>query len=165
MKKIVVVIFLIIYGSVGVANGSDLDRNKYAEELLLSMKMDRVMETMFNGIRKQMDLQVRKNGIKDKHIPVMDEHSKELVRIMEETIGWDAQKNEIMTIYSEAFSSEELKDMLVFFKSPTGAKYIDKMPELINKSTAASQSKMQLFQLKVKNLNQETSMKLREMDN
>lgn len=163
-KILVIFIFWVTCSSVN-ANSGDLDKEKYAGELLLSMKMDRVMETMFNGIKKQMDLQIRKNGIKDKHIPIMDEHSKKLVEIMDETIGWDAQKNDIVKIYSDAFSMQELKDMLVFFKSPTGLKYIDKMPELINRATEVSQSKMQLFQLKVKNLNSETSMRLKATEN
>lgn len=51
----------------------------------------------------------------------------------------------IASIYSSNFTDDELRELIAFFKSPVGAKYLAKQPEL---QQATSQA-MQLMMLKV----------------
>jgi hypothetical protein len=51
----------------------------------------------------------------------------------ESIMTWDAFGPKMIDIYTEAFSENELRDLIVFYKTPTGQKAIKLMPELVQK--------------------------------
>ena len=51
-------------------------------------------------------------------------------------INWDQHKNQVANLYAETFSAEELDTLVKFCESPSGKKFIDKQPEIQQKSMA-----------------------------
>ena len=51
----------------------------------------------------------------------------------EKHFTWEAMAPEFLKMYREAFTEQEVREMLAFYKSPTGKKALEKMPELMQK--------------------------------
>ena len=51
-------------------------------------------------------------------------------------INWDQHKNQVANLYADTFSAEELDTLVKFCESPSGKKFIDKQPEIQQKSIA-----------------------------
>lgn len=48
-------------------------------------------------------------------------------------MSWESLKDEFIAVFMEEFSEEEIRDMIVFYKTPTGQKTIKKIPVLMSK--------------------------------
>ena len=52
---------------------------------------------------------------------------------------WD-REGEMAQLYMAAFSEQELRDLLAFYRTPAGKKMIEKLPELVRKEAQRSES-------------------------
>ena len=46
-------------------------------------------------------------------------------------IGWDAIKDDVAKIYAKHFTTQELKDLIKFYESPTGKKTLKELPAIM----------------------------------
>jgi hypothetical protein len=51
----------------------------------------------------------------------------------EKYLSWQSLKEDLIRIYAENFSLNEVNDLIAFYKTPTGQKAIQKIPELMNR--------------------------------
>jgi hypothetical protein len=51
----------------------------------------------------------------------------------------DELADEIAAIYARNFTPDEIRDLVVFYRSPTGQKFIDKMPMVAKESLEMGQ--------------------------
>lgn len=51
-------------------------------------------------------------------------------------ITWEAAAPEITKIYKDAFTEMELRDVIAFYKTPTGQKVLIKLPEVMQQGAA-----------------------------
>ncbi len=54
-----------------------------------------------------------------------------MLKWMEKTLSEERLAARMIDLYAEAFSEEEIRDLLAFYKTPTGKKTLEKMPILI----------------------------------
>jgi len=106
-----------------------------------SSKINASVEKMFTviGIDQQF------NGGFEAMLPVVDQLAaqlkldvnvkKELRNIyrswFENDIDRKAMKSKIVEIYAEAFNEKEINELIVFYQSPIGQKFLKKSPELM----------------------------------
>ncbi len=124
-----------------------------AEELLLLTETDKTLESTFEMVKQlQMD-QLKK-------IPLPKELSEEdaekiasmqekIIDIISEEMGWDKIKENIIDIYVDVFTKEELEGIIAFYKTPVGQKLIKKQPELMQKSMQIAQKQLTTIMPKV----------------
>ena len=48
--------------------------------------------------------------------------------LMTERLAWERMRSEYVALYVDTFTSEEIRDMLVFYKTPSGKAMLMKMP-------------------------------------
>jgi hypothetical protein len=96
---------------------------KVAEELLKTMGVDKQVET---AIAQMLDLQIKNNP---KLVPFRDTFKKFFTKHM----SWESLKEDLVTIYVDAFTEEELNGILAFYRTPVGRKMVEKMPDLMSK--------------------------------
>jgi len=101
-------------------------RTDAALQLLLTMKLARTLD---NAIEQMMENQIKEH-------PAMAPYREVVRRFIAKYMGWEILKNDFVRIYSEEFTEKELRDMIAFYSTPTGAKAIEKIPILIAKGTA-----------------------------
>lgn len=118
-KVILLVVLFVSYGQSVADNNS----KKEAEILLSTIGMDTVLE---QTISQMLDIQLQQN-------PALAPFKQVLLRFFNKHMSYESLKPEMVAIYSEAFTSTELKEINAFYKTPAGSKTIEKMPELMAK--------------------------------
>ncbi|SQF99834.1 Uncharacterized protein conserved in bacteria [Paucimonas lemoignei] len=62
---------------------------------------------------------------------------------LDQSIGWNKLKPDMVKLYTANFSESELKDLVAFYQSPLGKKVLTKMPELTQQSAQLTQGKLE----------------------
>ena len=91
-----------------------------AQELLVSLQLDKTFGPM---VEKMVDLQIKQN-------PVIAPFRKVMLEFFNRYISWESLKDDMAKIYAEEFTIGELKDLAVFYRTPTGRKAAEKLPQL-----------------------------------
>ena len=120
LSRCILLIALVISSSHTLA---DNDSRKEAELLLSTMGLDQALE---QSISQMLDVQLQQN-------PTLVPFKQVMLRFFNKHMSYESLKPEMVTIYAEAFTSTELKEINAFYKTPAGAKTIEKMPELMAK--------------------------------
>ncbi len=99
-------------------------------ELIQVMKSDSMMNKMIDAMIPAMTNQML-SQVKDSTAKV---RSTEIMKIAMETTKELAPKMNIMiaSYYEKYFTESEINDFLAFYKSPTGQKSINLMPQMMN---------------------------------
>lgn len=72
----------------------------------------------------------------------MSSFAEKMNKIMADEMSWDRMKAMNLQIYGEAFSQQEVDDLIVFYESPTGKAFVEKMPLVMQKSMTLMQQRM-----------------------
>ena len=126
MKKTVFVLFLCI--SV-FTNGFSQTKQESIKELFHIMKNDSMMNKMLDSMVPtmvgQMQSQMQDSVARAKSIDIMNVS-------MQTVKGFVPQMMDDMAlIYDKYFTEKEIKDFIVFYKSPSGQKYLSLSPEIM----------------------------------
>lgn len=116
-KVILLAVLFVSYGQSFADNNSKME----AEILLSTMGMDTALE---QTISQMLDIQLQQN-------PTLAPFKQVMLRFFNKHMSYESLKPEMVAIYSETFTLTELKEINAFYKTPTGSKTIEKMPELM----------------------------------
>lgn len=100
---------------------ADTESEKEAEKLLAVMGME---EAMVQSMSQMIDLQLQQNPTLAPFKPVMME-------FFSKHMSWGSLKPDILKIYSDTFSAQELREINAFYATDTGQKTIQLMPSLM----------------------------------
>jgi len=124
-KSIFLVLFSLCFSS-GVFAQS---KQASIKELFLIMKndsmMNKMLDSMVPSMAKQMQLQVKDS--------VASAISVNIMNVSMQTVkGFIPQMMDDMAlIYDKYFTEKEIKDFIVFYKSPSGQRYLSLSPEIM----------------------------------
>ena len=143
------------------------EKSKLIGELVLVMKMDRqfpdIMDTMLKGM--ETTYPVGFNAAVDGNANLSPQQKKALKasagdrfvafsqkfrKRLAEAIDYSKYIREaIYPLYDKFYSEQELRDLIAFYKTPTGQKVVDTLPALLAESNVAAREKFlpQLFPL------------------
>ncbi|MFO0954828.1 MAG: DUF2059 domain-containing protein [Isosphaeraceae bacterium] len=147
-SKWLVLGFVVLVSAGPAARGDEKSHRKAAEELLLTMNVDRQLQS---SIEQTIEIQAKAN-------PQLAQLKDVMKKFFEKHMSWEGLKEDMISIYAGAFSEDELKEITAFYKTPTGKKMVAKMPELMSKGmqlgaqrVANSQSELlQMIQEEIK---------------
>ncbi len=86
-------------------------------------------KTMIGGVTAMVDAQVASN-------PQIEPFRGVLIAWATKYLTWEEMAPQMVKIYMEAFTEAETRDMIAFYRSPTGHKALTKLPELFQKGAA-----------------------------
>ncbi len=86
-----------------------------------------------------------------------------LIKFYSEHMGWESLKDEFIAIYTEEFSEEEIRDLIAFYKTPTGQKAIKKMPVLMSKCAQIGEQRLRENMPEWHQMLQEETERLRKL--
>ncbi|HET7868584.1 MAG TPA: DUF2059 domain-containing protein [Burkholderiaceae bacterium] len=117
------------------------------EKLLVATKVESMLDTLYTGMEQTMR-QVMKQSIQGKKVSpeqqsVLDAVPVKFAAFMREEVSWQKLKPAYVQLYRETFEQEEIDGLIAFYASPTGQAFVNKMPVVMQKSMAISQSLMQ----------------------
>ena len=75
--------------------------------------------------------------------PQLEPHRQALRRFLERHIGWNSMKDELVLMYMQAFTEQELSEMNAFYTTPTGQKVITDVPKLVQRRNRMARQRIQ----------------------
>jgi uncharacterized protein len=120
-------------GFVGFARADEASHKAAVEKLFATMEMPITHQAT---IDKMLQTQMQAN-------PAMTAMRGVLEPFLNKHLGWDALKDDMVKLYAQTFSEEEIGELEKFYLSPVGRKTLKEMPGLMAKGMATAQQKMQ----------------------
>ncbi len=142
-KRILVIAILALAGSI-VSSAQELTKQAKVEKILDLTNSQATMNQMLDQITASMNGQLKAqipNATPEK-LAQMQEVQKKLMDLVRSKMSWDKMRPEMVRIYTETYSDEELTGMLAFFESPAGQGFVKKTPLMAQKMLAVSQKQM-----------------------
>jgi len=127
------------------AKAQDESKRVLAEELLNLMNVKDTQEQALAMVKQMISAQIQKmnptseDSAVQARVTTLMEKTMDMVR---DEMSWDRMKEEYITLYSETYTEPELKDMIAFYKTPSGQAFIKKQPEVLRRSLELSQKVM-----------------------
>ena len=98
-------------------------REQAATELIKLMGLE---EQMLGGAAAMVDAMSSQS-------PELRQYRDVIIEWAESIMTWETFGPQLTQIYAEAFTENELRDLIAFYKTPTGQKTLSLMPELTQK--------------------------------
>ena len=111
--------------------------------------MDSVYSVMEQVMRQGMKQAAQGQSLSAEQQRALDAVPAKFMAVMRDEMNWQKLKPLYVQLYRDTFDQEEIDGMLVFYATPAGQAVINKMPVLVQKSMAMSQSLMQSILPKV----------------
>jgi hypothetical protein len=77
------------------------------------------------------------------HMPQLAPYADIMKEFFAEHMSWEKVRPETMRLYMEIFTTAELEELAAFYKSPLGKKLLTKSPEIVTRSMALAQNRLQ----------------------
>jgi hypothetical protein len=100
---------------------ADAASEKEAEKLLDMVGTQAVME---QSMSQMLDIQLQQN-------PALAPYKGVMMEFLNENMSYESLKPELIKMYSEEFTSSELREINAFYLTDVGKKSIEKMPKLM----------------------------------
>ena len=113
----------VLITALGVSSMSltDAASEKEAEKLLNMVGTQEVME---QSMSQMLDIQLQQN-------PALAPYKGVMMEFLNENMSYESLKPELIKMYSEEFTSSELREINAFYSTDVGKKSIEKMPTLM----------------------------------
>jgi hypothetical protein len=123
MKRLMVVTVLVLGLFPLAAWGAEPEAShrQAAADLLKMMNMEK---TMRSGSNAMLDAQIHGN-------PALAPYRDVFEKWVGKYLTWDAVGPRMTDLYMQSFTEPELRDLIAFYKTPTGQKSLAKMPVLM----------------------------------
>jgi len=160
VKKISMLIALLFAFNVC---GQDSKEQDNLDKLFELMNMDSMINTMYDQMGAMFSDFEQDVEMSSEEAALRDKHRKQQTNIMKTEMSWDAMKVDLKQVYRQNFTENEIADMLVFYKSPTGQSVLRTMPVVMQESMQISQVMAQKMIPKLQELFKRQMQEIKEL--
>lgn len=121
--------------------------------------LDLVRETMANALNRNSSA----TSLPPEAAALVAEYQKASFALLEQTLGWNQLKDDMIRITVETFSEKELDDMIAFLKTPTGRAMTERADALMQKGAAIGQERVGKIEPELQRLSQEYLRKMQAL--
>ncbi len=132
-----------------------------AEELLEASNSAKIVEQLRSQMEEVFKSTVAQISKTPEEKQLLDKYTKKMTDILLENIRWDTMKGQLVDVYVSVYTEKEIRELTAFYRSPTGRKLLEKMPELIKASMEIAQKQMVTVIPKIEALSKEMESELR----
>lgn len=108
-------------------------RVRAAERVLVAMRAE---ELLTKGMEPTIQAMFEQQ-------PDMREFEDIFREFFAEALAWDEMRPEMIRLYAEVYTEEEMDAMAAFYETPIGQRLVAKMPEVMARSTMLNQERVQ----------------------
>ncbi len=123
-----------IPSSIPIQQDARVSAEKLLEVLQVGKNYDNAIQ---QAVEMQTEIMNKKNG-SEEQLAQIHENMKSSM----EKFSWEKMKPMFIDIYAEVFTAKELDDIIAFYESPAGRKFIEKQPELMSVTMQKMQALM-----------------------
>ena len=144
-KSLIIAISLLCF-SASAAYGDDAVKRAKIEEFFKLAKMDETLSQTLQAMSDQVKAAMARQMASVKPPPEMEKLSSEfqekLFALLFDAMTWEKLKPAYLKLYADAFSEEQIDDILAFYKSPGGQALVEKTPLLMRDAMAVAQERL-----------------------
>jgi len=131
-----------------------------AERFLLLARADKLAVPVYAQVQQMFAQRFAESNAAQSEKAVLETYQAQANAALEQAVGWDKLKPDMVKLYTSNFNEQEMKDLIRFYESPLGKKVLEKMPTLTAQSAQLTQSKLEVAVPKVNQLLAEMTSKL-----
>lgn len=121
---------------------ADEAHRKAAADLLEATNTRKVMDSTMD---QMLEAQIKANAQLAPLRGVMKQ-------FLNKHLGYDSMKDDLITLYTEEFTEDELKQLAAFYQSPVGKKASEKLPTLMAKGGQLGMQRVQANQAELQQM-------------
>lgn len=122
-----------LFATAGSAGADEKSHRAAAEEFLKASGVDKSFEPL---IDQSIEMQMKAN-------PMLVQIKPVLKKFMSKHLSYESLKDDMIKMYMEEFTEEELKAITAFYRTPAGKKTVERMPALALKGAELGMRKVQ----------------------
>jgi hypothetical protein len=126
MKKLLAVICCVLMSITVSFAQQPSSHDRAVAELIQVLGVEHQMRTMAETMT---DAMLKGN-------PALAQLREPILQWFQKYFTWDVMGPEVMKVYKDSFTEAEVRDMLAFYKTPTGQKVLLKLPEITQQGVA-----------------------------
>jgi hypothetical protein len=142
MFRIACLAAIVLTMSAAALNADEKSHRAAVEELLVLTKTPQNMKSSIDQI---LDLQI-------KQAPMLASLKEPMRKFFEKHLSYESLKEDLITMYVEEFSEDEVRDLIKFYQTPLGKKSVEKMPVLFAKGAQLGAAKVEAHKLELQQL-------------
>jgi uncharacterized protein len=131
-----------------------------AERFLLLARADKLAVPVYAQVQQMFAQRFAESNAPQSEKAVLETYQAQANAALEQSVGWDKLKPDMVKLYTSNFDEQEMKDLIRFYESPLGKKVLEKMPTLTAQSAQLTQGKLEAAVPKVNQLLAEMTTKL-----
>lgn len=143
---------------------ASVESHRAAVEAMLHLtEIDKLIDPMMNQVQAMIQQQVDQMNLADDAKPVVKKYNDKIIALMKKELAWDKMKTDLIDIYINVYTEEEINAIVAFYKTPVGRKMLEKMPELLQQTMAVTQSQVQRIIPDLQAISQEMENELTQL--
>jgi len=145
---LILLLFIASPATAQTVKAPDPDKAELIQQLIVALKAEQnqqqMMQTIYGSMQAQInqtiDTQLKnedqgtpEDAEKRRSVAAdVQDFQRRLFALITDHMSWQTMKPMYVAMYDETFTADELRPLLIFFKSPAGQAYVDKMPSLVS---------------------------------
>ncbi len=148
-----VLIFIACFFMPLTSHANETTHREAVETLLLLLDMKAAIK---QGMEQMLAIQMQQN-------PQFGLYQDVQRKFFEKYMSWENLKDEFIAVFMEEFSENEIRELIEFYRSPTGQKTIKKMPVLMSKGARIQAQRLRENMAELEQLLQDESDRLKKL--
>ncbi|MCW2270287.1 hypothetical protein D3C77_26180 [compost metagenome] len=117
--------------------------NASAEKFLMMAHADKLGTPVYMQVQQMFAQRFEQTKAPASKKAVLDSYQAKANAALDQAIGWNKLKPDMVKLYTRTFTESELKDLVAFYQSPLGKKVLEKMPQVTQQSAQLTQQKLE----------------------
>jgi hypothetical protein len=126
-----------------------------AEEVLRLTGVDKMVVPLIDQIQRVQIQQLQQMDLSSEAYATAQRYLQRINDLVASEMQWQAIKDDYIGLYTDAFTEQELHQLIQFYSTPLGRKVIEKMPVLMEQSMQLGQKKMMKITPEIQALSEE----------
>jgi hypothetical protein len=163
MRRIGVSVLLSLYiVSLGYADSQT--HRLAAEEVLRLTKVDKMLTPLIDQIQQIQIQQLQQMDLSREAYSAAQRYLQRINDLVAREMQWQEIKNDYVGLYTDAFTEQELRQLIQFYSTPLGQKVVEKMPLLMEQSMQLGQKKMMKIMPEIQTLSEEMIQEIQKQN-
>ncbi|MHC6224549.1 DUF2059 domain-containing protein [Pseudomonas sp. X10] len=117
--------------------------NASAEKFLQLANADKLGTPVYMQVQQMFAQRFEQTKAPAAKKTVLDSYQAKANAALDQAIGWNKLKPDMVKLYTANFTESELNDLVKFYESPLGRKVMTKMPQVTQQSAQLTQAKLE----------------------
>jgi hypothetical protein len=154
MQRICLAVILLL-GIVAFGFAGGQTHRQAAEEVLCLTRVDRMLKPLIDQVQQVQLDQLRQMDLSPEAYQSARRHLEKINALIARELQWQEIKDDYISLYTAAFTEEELHQLIGFYNTPVGRKVVEKRPVLMRQSMEIGRQQVMRIMPEIEMLSEE----------